>query len=375
MIRLPKSTLFSILVIVLFMLGLNLWLERNVPLEQSDTSFGVDLPGYKAAFDLLTELKVPVTRSYFRAQRQPHERAIWFVLPDFLHGEPEATKTDIKDLLRWVRDGGTAVVLGGPGSDWKRLDLKYALSAGDESSTVQGAFSPTARKIPVSGLIHFDKNPDTGKVQLKVGEKPFAIENKIGSGRLVAVADGRFMLNPNLDQGDSSVLLVDLVRALGTPVFDEHCHGMAADVSSLALFGHPRLLTVMAFALIAALLWIAEQRTWPPRSLKDQDDAPAPSIAAFVDSLGILYARANDPRAAFDAYRSSFLRRARRQFSTRVDMPEDMVIDRITRDRSLSPESSGWLWGSKEPATESELIQAVRALESCAILKHEQRRA
>ena len=131
----------------------------------------------------------------------------------------------------------------------------------------------------------------------------------------------------------------------------------------------------MAFALIAALLWIAEQRTWPPRSLKDQDGAPAPSIAAFVDSLGILYARANDPRAAFEAYRSSFLRRARRQFSARVDMPEDVVIERMSRDRSLAPESRSWLSGSKKPATESELIQGVRALESCAILKHEQRRA
>ena len=375
MIRLLKSTLFSILILVLLLLSLNLWLQRNTALEQSDTSFGVNRPGYKAAFDLLNELKVPVTRSYFRALRQTHDQVVWFVLPDFLDEEPEAAKPDLNDLMRWIRAGGTAVVMGESDSDWERLYLGETVTAGGDNSTVQGAFSPAARKIPISGLAHFKKPPATGKVQLTADGKPFAIETKIGDGRLIAIADGRFMLNPNLDQGDSSLLLVDLVRALGTPVFDEHCHGLAASASSLALIGHPRLLTVIGFALIAVLLWIAEQRTWPSRGLDDHDGAPAPSIASFVDSLGALYARANDPRAAFDAYRASFLRRARRQLSPRMEIAENTVIERIARDRSLSSDSRSWLLGERKPSTENELIQAVRALESCPILKHEQRRA
>ena len=373
MIRLPKSVLVSALALLLLLFLVNLWMQRNLSLQRSDTSFGVTGDGYKAAFDLLRELEVPVARSYFRANRVPPGRTVWFVLPDFLEEREEEAKTDLTDLMRWIRAGGTAVVLGRGGSDWSRLGLDETASSGGETSVVQGAFARTARSIPVAGLAHFDKAGASSQVRLTAGKATFAIETSVGSGRLIAIADGRFMLNSNLDQGDDSLLLVDLVHALGTPTFDEHCHGLAAPASSLALFGHPRLLAVLVLALITTLLWIAEQRSWPTRTLKDVDDAPAPSIASFVDSLGVLYARANDPPAAFRAYRASFLRRARRRLSPRVEVSDQVVIERITRDRSLSADSRFWLAGDNTPSSEAELIRAVRALEACPILSHEQR--
>jgi len=199
---------------------------------------------------------------------------------------------------------------------------------------------------------------------------------KIGSGRLIAIADGRFVLNSNLDQGDSSVLLVDLTRALGTPDFDEHSHGMATPESTLALLANPRLMAVLGIMLITAIAWIVEQHSWPVRRLEVQEQGAAPSIDSFVESLGVLYSRANDPRAAFRAYRASFLRRARRQLSPRVDVSDQVVIDRISRDRSLSDESRHWLVGNESdpPTTETELVRAVRALESCPSPTHESRR-
>ena len=122
------------------------------------------------------------------------------------------------------------------------------------------------------------------------------------------------------------------------------------------------------------LLWIGEQHSWPARLLRDRDDGPAPSIDSFVESLGVLYSRANDPRAAFRAYRASFLRRARRQVSPRIDVPEPAMIERLTRDRSLSDEVRRCIVGDESPSTETELVRAVRALESCPSLIHEARR-
>jgi hypothetical protein len=395
MIRFSKPVLFSVAALMLLLFCLNLWMQRNTSLEHSNTSFGVGNDGYKAAYDLLSELNIRVTRSYIRPNRVPHDHRLWFIVPNFLSPTEEATKADTSDLMEWIRAGGTAVVMGDLNSQWKRLDIDESVSAGADVNTIKGdsigavesirlmvgsyiengrPFTPTARKILVPGLAHFDKAADKGHVRLTAGGKPFAIDFKIGSGWLVAIADGRFVLNSNLDKGDASLLLVDLARTLGAPDFDEHYHGLATPVSSLALLAHPRLLAVLVMALMTAFLWIGEQHSWPARLLRDRDDGPAPSIDSFVESLGVLYSRANDPRAAFRAYRASFLRRARRQVSPRIDVPEPVIIARLTRDRSLSDEVRRCIVGDESPSTETELVRAVRALESCPSLIHEARR-
>jgi len=372
MARLPNRVLFSVAALMLLLFCLNQWLQRNRSLEDSGTSFGVGLGGYKAAYDLLRELDIPVTRSYARPNRVPRNRVLWFMVPDFLSSPEEVTVTnaDISDLMRWIRAGGTAVIMGDISSDWKRLEIDEHVSVGKDTSTIEGDFAHAARTIPISGVAHFEKADASGRVRLTSGGKPFAIELKVGLGKLIAIADGRFVLNANLDKGDASVLLVDLTRALGAPDFDEHCHGLVAPESTLALLGNPRLLTVLGIALMTALLWIGEQHSWPARMLRDQEQGPAPSLDSFVESLGVLYSRANDPRAAFRAYRASFLRRARRQLSPRIEVSERVVIERLNRDRSLSDDSRRWLGGNENdsPSTEAELVRAVRALESCPSL-------
>jgi hypothetical protein len=378
MARLPKRTLFSVAALALLLFCLNLRLQRGTSLENSDTSFGVGVDGYKAAFDLLSELNLPASRSYARPARVPHDRVLWFIVPDFLSSPEEApvTKADTHDLMKWIRAGGTAVVMGDLDSKWSRFDIEGSVSAGADETTIQGDFTPAAGRIPLPGMVHFDHVNAGARVRLTADGKPFAIDMKIGAGRLVAIADGRFVLNSNLDQGDSSVLLVDLVRALGAPDFDEHSHGLAAPESMLALLANPRLLAVLGLSLITAILWIAEQHSWPRRMLDDQPHGPAPSVDSFVESLGVLYSRANDPGAAFQAYRASFLRRARRQLSPRIDISEQVLIERLNRDRSLSDDSRRWLVGNENdsPSTEAELVRAVRALESCPSPTHEPRR-
>src|SRR5271163_280466 len=311
MTRLPKRTLFSVAALALLLFCLNLWMQRGTSLENSDTSFGVGIDGYKAAYDLLSEVNLPASRSYARPGRVPHNRVLWFIVPDFLSSPEDmpAGEADTDDLMKWIRAGGTAVMMGDLDSKWIRFDIDGPSSAAAQESTFQGDFTPRARKIPIPGMVHFNQVNAGARVRLTADGEPFAIDLKIGSGRLVAIADGRFVLNSNLDQGDSSVLLIDLVRALGAPDFDEHSHGLAAPESVLALLANPGLLAVLGLSLITAILWIAEQHSWPRRMLDDQTQGPAPSVESFVESLGVLYSRANDPSAAFEAYRTSFLRR------------------------------------------------------------------
>jgi hypothetical protein len=355
------------------LLFINLWIERKTSLDNSATSLGVGIVGYKAAYDLLHELNFPVGRSYLRPNRVPQDRVLWMVMPDFLNPQATLTDTDVNDLKSWISAGGVAVVMGTADSQWDRLDFDETVATGDVTSSVKGDFARSALTISIEGLAHFDKADSDTRIRLLSDGQPFALERKIGGGKLIAIADGRFVLNSNLDKADASVLVVDLARALGAPDFDEYSHGLVASESAFALFSNPRLLILLALASLTALLWIAQQHSWPARTPRVQE-GPAPSLDSFVESLGVLYAQSNDPNAVFGAYRASFLRRARRQLSPRFEISEHSAIERLARDRALSDEIRLWLAGNRSPANEAELVQAVRALESCPGLTNEPRR-
>jgi hypothetical protein len=366
---LSRRRIVSLVAAVLLLLGLNLWMAPKVALRESPTSFGVERQGYKAAYDLLLELGVPVRRSYVRPDAILAKGSLWLVSPSFLNSDLRDDDAAGGALLQWVRAGGTAVVFGDPESDWKRLDIKRGIGVRGAANLIEGDFAPRARKLDVADLVHFaaagDKDADDkARVRLTCDGAPFALEMPLGAGRLVAVADGRFLRNANLGSDDASVLLVDLVRALGSPVFDEYFHGLVESGSLVATLAGSRVILPLGAGLLLALLWVGEQRSWPPRRLAERAEEPAPSIASFLDALGVLYARARDPGAAFRAYRAGFLHRVRRQLWPHGEFSERLLLERLERDRSLPPETRHWLIDGAMPANETELVSAVRAIES-----------
>ncbi len=342
------------------LLGLNFWLRPN----NSATSLGVNRDGYKAAYQLLNELGFPVTRSYLSPGRTPTNQTLWLVLPNFLNPDSRDGRGEAHRFLRWVKSGGTGVVFGAPGSEWKRLGVKRRVSPTSGIEIVAGDFSPGPHRIDVRKMLHFKSGKDHGLVRLKVDGHPFALEYKLGKGRLVAIADGRFIRNSNLGSADASVLVVDLARALGTPVFDEYCHGLTTPVSLVATILESRAMLPLIVALFAALLWVGEQGSWPRRTIDDEPEGPEPSIATFVESLGMLYSQAGDPEAVFRAYRSGFLHRLRRRLSAGGEIADDKLLERLAHDGSLSSETRRWLVDGAMPKNNSELVTAVRAIES-----------
>ena len=364
----PKRGLLSIAAVLLILLGVNLWLRPNNDSLRSQTSFGVLPSGYKAAYDLLSELHFPIARSYLRPNELPATHPMWFVDPSFMDPGQRGAGDDARELLKWIRSGGTAVVFGSRYSLWKRLEIAPELSSPDpgkaEVEMVRGDFARLPRMLYISGLLYFAATPKDARVRLSFDGVPFALEVPLGKGRLIAVADDRFLINANLDQADASLLLVDLARALGAPTFDEHFHGLAAPSSPIWSIVYSRAMLPILVALLAALVWMSAQRVWPRRTLADMREGPDPQVASFIESLGVLYSRASDPAAVFKAYRAGFLRRLRRQISARPDLPDDAVMERLARDRSLSTETRRWLIESAIPRSNAELVVAVRAIES-----------
>jgi hypothetical protein len=366
----PKRILISAGALIALLLALNLWLWPNQELQQSATSFGIMRDGYKATFDLLTELNFPVTRSYRRPKLLAPGGTIWFVSPSFLDADKPSAHDDAHEVIEWASRGGTAVIFGEPGVNWKLIGLLRKTEEAQDRQLIQGDLARAPRWLDVPDLLHFsapDKGADDNwRVRLTANGKPFALEKDVGNhgGRVIAIADDNFLRNEHLADADASLLVVDLVRAFGPPSFDEHAHGLAAPSSlSFAILDSRALLPIVV-GLLAAMLWVWSQHAWPVRTLKEDSDMPAPSIASFVESLAILYARAGDPAAVFRAYRIGFLRRLRRQLGLRPDYPEDLLLERLARDRSLTVETRRRLIDCEAPADQRELVIAVRAIES-----------
>ena len=386
-----KRILISSAALLLLLVGLNLWLWPNQSLQRSATSFGIMRDGYKAAFDLLTEMHFPVTRSYRRPKVVPTSQTIWFIAPSFLDVSRTSAHEAAAEVLDWVARGGTAVVFGEPDSDWEELGLSREIEDRTDKDTdrtlIEGDISPKPRWLDTPELVHFSGANEKAtaahspeRVVLAADGKPFALEvtpkgGKSG-GRLIAIAGARFLRNEYLADADASVLLVDLARKYGAPAFDEHSHGLAPPSSLTFAILDSRAILPLIIGLMAAILWALSQRLWPPRLLDENADLPAPSIASFVESLSILYSRSGDPAAVFRAYRAGFLRRLRRQMGVRADHPEDLMLERIARDGSLPGETREWLLGHAMPADQRDLVIAVRAIESypkLGNLRHENR--
>jgi hypothetical protein len=348
---------------LLILLTLNVMLAPD-PLANSATSFGVKADGYKAAYELLAEMGIPLRRSYVIPSLVDSAQTLWFVGPSFLDPEDSTADKDIAELRKWAANGGTAVILGDPDSHWESLDIQNGTAAGANTTVVSGTLVQSPRTIPIPRLMHFKQGKDRLPARLKADDMPFALELKVGNGRIIAIADRRFLSNEYLAVGDCSVLLADLVRSLGAPTFDERCHGLAPPASFVRAMAASRAMVPLILGLLAAIAWAAQQHSWPRRILPDPPEAQDPSVVSYVDSLGVLYSRGHDPAAVFRAYRAGLLHRLRRQASPRREITESAFIARIARDRSIDAETRRWLIDGASPASEDQLITAVRAIES-----------
>jgi hypothetical protein len=371
-VTVSRTGIVASVVLLALLLAADLWLAPNLALERSATSFGITGDGYKAAFDLLSALGFAPDRSYLPpglgADARPAKRARWFVAPGFLAPDKSDAGAEASEVLRWIRAGGTAVIFGAPDSEWKRLGLDRETSAGGDSSVIAGPSARGPRKLAIAGLLRFKPAAksagDDARVLLTAGAAPFALELKVGSGRLVAIADDAFLSNANLGNEDAGPLVVDLALAFGAPSFDEWSHGFAPPGSMVTMLLNSRAILPVLIAMLAAIAWILEQHSWPRRELDGAGVQPAPSLASFIDSLGALYARSADPAAALRAYRSGYLRRMRRQISPGAELREEDVLERLARDRAMPRETRRWLIDAAAPASQAELVTAVRAIES-----------
>jgi Domain of unknown function (DUF4350) len=357
------------------------------------TSFGRIPAGHGALYDLLRELGLPVARSFAAPEALPPDRTVWFIEPD---EGCAARSLSGESLAPWLASGGHAVVLLPARLAACPPDAKvagFALPGREEAApggvepapgapaapeatrlTVEGDWLRAPRSLELAAPVRFLPETAWSEEQGGAGEdgswriaateagRPFALERAVGGGRLLVIADGRFLENQWLDRADAAPLAVDLALALGAPWIDERAHGLVPSRGALAyLLRSPALPCFAGMALLAlTFAWFGAAE--PPRRVAEVDPS-APSLESYVQSLAGFYAATGDHARVLARYRELTARRLRRHFGLPPDAPLASLVDRLRRRPGLSRAGVAQL-ASRTPASNaSELARAVALLD------------
>jgi hypothetical protein len=361
------------------------------------TSFGTFPHGHRAVFELLVELGFPVSRNLDPPDRIPAESAVWWIAPGGLcAGDEETVLWEITGLLE---EGGTALVF--PPHDCARLgaleipersargdageaseeeeegeeeesarNLLDRWLAGDlalaeiptEIQQLVGGPGPGLRRLDAPPLLRFQESGDF-EVRARLDGAPFILEKRVGAGTLVLVADATFLTNGFLDRADAAPLVVDLASHYGVGLVDEFSHGMGRERHPVFYLARSSALPVFAGLALLGLLALWRGSSLPRRRV-DEVDLPAPALDRFVASLASLYARSRDEGRVAERYRELTLARLRRHFGLPAETPAKIIVERLRRDRRLSPALLGPLTEPETPRGEAALRAQVRRLDA-----------
>ncbi len=362
--------------------------------QLAPTSFGTTGVGHAAFFDLLTELAVPVARNYAPPADLPARTTVWWIEPAELCADaPDVDETEEHGKLRaWIEAGGTAVLLlsGEAGVECGyfagvRLPIPEGTvttapapppaERGPKEATahhgqdgalivqlVTGSIVGGQRAVSTGGLATFSEAKDW-RVMAAIDGRPFIIEQSLGAGRLVLVADAAFVRNAFLDHADAAPLAMDLVRAYGAPLLDERGHGLRAYRSAVAYLARSRAWPLFVGLALLALLIGWRGNAVPPLTVR-APQMPAPTLETFVDSMATLYARTRDYARVSSRYRELTADRLRRHFGLPAETPLAVLADRLRVDSRVTPAALRTLVEGAPVSGDAELRATVRLLDS-----------
>lgn len=227
---------------------------------------------------------------------------------------------------------------------------------------VEGELVRSARRVESTGAASFRAESDEWRVVARLDDEPFALERRLGDGRLVVLADAFFLHNRWLDRADAAPLLLDLVARHGAPRIDEYQHGLRLETGTLRfLAGSPAVWPFAALTVLGVLVvwWGSALAGGAPR----EPEPPAPALGDFVGALAGLYARTRDVGTVAERYREVALARLRRHFGLPPETPASRLAERLRQRGTLRREQVARLAGRVAVGSRGELRARARELD------------
>ncbi len=401
--------------VTLVLVGL---LSANDGKTFSATSYGTIPNAHGALYDLLKESRLPVSRSFAAVERLPRRQTIWWIEPRGLAAlstetadaaaeaedaegprtpagdearDPEPSASPFRKiterpsplageaLAAWIAAGGTAVVfldsrshgaiplaglrvpaqehLPGPnGSSARRARPK------PQPVALSGSLAARPRTLSLPEPIIFTDAGEGWRVVADASGKPFAIERRLGAGRLVVVSDARFLWNQWFARADAAPLALDFVRAYGVPRIDEHEHGLSGSQSSARyLAASPAAPFFVGLALFGILFaWFGA--ALPRREVGD-DTPGAPTLEIYVESLASYYGATREYPRVLERYRELTARRLRRALALPPDAKLERILARLERSRAVDAQALALLAAPRPVRDARSLAQAAARLD------------
>ena len=383
---------------------------------QSNTSYGAIPSGHGVLFELFGELELPVSRSFAAPGDLPAGATVWWIEPSSealrepgVSDEPEregpksgrerfteraerAYSLAGPELERWLADGGTALVLLDAASERAaqtfagvelpaRRELKAPGASeadgeraeDDERSerdartparrlTVVGTLARAPRVLELQWPVVFADAPRGWRVAARAEGEPFALERRLGSGRLVLVSDATFLHNRWLPREDAAPLALDLVRAYGVPRIDERAHGVSPPRSALRTLARSWAAPFFVGLALAGALFAWFGAALPRRRVGDAEP-PAPTLGDYVASLASYYGASREYGRILARYRELTTRRLRRALALPPDTPPARVAQRASRSGRAPTEAEALLANGEGVRDAREFARAVQRLD------------
>lgn len=368
--KLPRGSIVT-LAAGLLITGLLLQPENR---SATATTYG-DAPwGFAALLELLARLDFPATRNLAAPSSLP-PATLWLIEPPHLcrlPGEDDDSPLAANEIDEWVKTGGTVVVFLSSSSvrgqscgdigemaippmaplvcrnvrDGDRCRIEAGAAARERNTFIVDGDNVRHRRLRVDGLRRF-RDVGGWRTVASVDGEPFILEHAFGNGRIVLVADSRFLRNQWLHWGDASVLAVDLATMYGTPRLDEWTHGYREHSSVIAF-----LLRSSALPLLFGFAFTGLVLAWFGFSLPVRTpdaDSSAPSLADAVERIAAAYAASADYPHLLQRYREFTSERLRLLLHLPPETSADLLREHLQSRGLLDEERRQALFEAKAP--------------------------
>jgi len=260
--------------------------------------------GAKALFLVLERLGFHVERRTVPLGDFGSARLALVLGPETPVDEDEA---DIKGLVRWVKAGGTLVYAASMADVTKspvgkafgfRLSQKLRLATIERHVSLADEYTPAAH-LAIMGDSQIAAAKGKEDLTPITMEDNTVMQRVIGSGRVIAIAEGSVASNQMLGEEDNALffaLLADRYGAGQPIVFDEYVHGMSSLEKMLPISRGPAI-AALVLALVAMVLYAlgAGKRLGQPSG---EPAPPRRSTLEQVTALARLYERTGSRRLA-----------------------------------------------------------------------------